>query len=136
MSRAGSRELCAIRSLIERDQAGCRFALCLHQLAVDVLGSRIVERAYERRPQLSVNSRLVQPEYSRQSCVDVPQCPFMNRSFSLLVAGVVSVSACSKDKTDATPAAAAASGSQAPSAQVEADLADVTNYRLSMQALR
>ena len=59
----------------------------------------------------------------------------MNRSFSLLVAGVVSVSACSKDKTDATPAAAAASGSQAPSAQVEADLADVTNYRLSMDKI-
>jgi len=59
----------------------------------------------------------------------------MNRSFPLLVAAVVSVSACSKDKTDATPAAAAASGSQPPSAQVEADLADVTNYRLSMDKI-
>lgn len=58
----------------------------------------------------------------------------MNRRLQFLIAAVATVSACSKDKTDAAPAATAA-GSPATSAQVESDLADVTNYRLSMDKI-
>ncbi len=56
------------------------------------------------------------------------------RRITLVVAGIFTLAACSKDSGSEAPASAAP-GTPAAAAQAEEDLADVSKYRLSMDKI-